>query len=142
MSDTALSTSNIPEAQVLLEQLHSLLESEFEQLKGGEVEQLDELQNRKSLLLEQLGILAPGHAVTDEPLPEAWKPFAEMARACRLLHQRNEILVSRKLDAVRGALTALQVSAEGLIDETYDRKGRLSWGAGLRRTPQNAYQDV
>ncbi|MEY2593641.1 MAG: hypothetical protein RI972_1330 [Pseudomonadota bacterium] len=142
MSDTNLSPSNIPAAEALVGQLHSLLESEFEQLKSGEVEQLDELQNRKSLLLEQLGQLAPGHAVVDAPLPEAWKPFAEKARACRLLHQRNEILVSRKLDAVRGALTALQVSAEGLIDETYDRKGRLSWGAGRRRTPQNAFQDV
>ena len=137
-----LSPSNITAAEALVGQLHDLLEAEFEQLKGGQVDSLDDLQNRKSLLLEQLAQLAPGQMVADSPIPEVWKPFAEKARACRLLHQRNEILVSRKLDAVRGALTALQVSAEGLIEETYDRKGRLSWGAGRRRTPQNAYQDV
>jgi len=142
MSSPALSPSNIPAAEALVEQLHSLLESEFEQLKSGQVDTLDEVQNRKSLLLEQLAQLAPGHAVGEEPIPQTWKPFAEKARACRLLHQRNEILVSRKLDAVRGALTALQVSAEGLIDETYDRKGRLSWGAGHRRMPQSAYPGI
>ena len=46
------------------------------------------------------------------------------------------------LKVLEGSQRALQVSAEGLIEETYDRKGRLSWGAGRRRTPQNAYQDV
>ncbi|NBQ92090.1 MAG: hypothetical protein EBS47_11365 [Betaproteobacteria bacterium] len=142
MNTAELSPSNIPAAEAMVGQLHSLLESEFELLKTGQVDNLDELQNRKSLLLEQLAQVAPGQAVSDDPLPDAWKPFAQKARECRLLHQRNEILVSRKLDAVRGALTALQVSAEGLIDETYDRKGRLSWGAAGRRTPQNAYQDV
>ena len=137
-----LSPSNIPLAETLMGQLHGLLESEFELLKTGQVDNLDELQNRKVILLEQLAQVAPGEAVSGQEVPTAWKPFAEKARACRMLHQRNETLVSRKLDAVRGALTALQVSAEGLIDETYDRKGRLSWGGARRRTPQNAYQDV
>lgn len=137
-----LSPSNIPLAETLVGQLHGLLESEFELLKNGQVDNLDELQNRKVLLLEQLAQVAPGEAVSGQEVPAAWVPFAEKARACRMLHQRNETLVSRKLDAVRGALTALQVSAEGLIDETYDRKGRLSWGGARRRTPQNAYQDV
>jgi flagellar biosynthesis/type III secretory pathway chaperone len=137
-----LSSSNIPLAETLVGQLHGLLESEFELLKTGKVNNLDELQSRKMLLLEQLAQVAPGESLSGHELPPAWVPFAEKTRACRLLHQRNETLVSRKLDAVRGALTALQVSAEGLIDETYDRKGRLSWGGGRRRTPQNAYQDV
>ncbi|MFM8738245.1 MAG: hypothetical protein ACKOGB_11520, partial [Betaproteobacteria bacterium] len=105
MSPT-LSPSNIPAAEALVGQLHDLLEAEFEQLKGGQVDSLDDVQNRKSLLLEQLAQLAPGQMVADSPIPDVWKPFAEKARACRLLHQRNEILVSRKLDAVRGALTA------------------------------------
>lgn len=137
-----LSPSNIPLAETLVGQLHGLLESEFELLKSGQVDNLDELQNRKVLLLEQLAQVAPGESVSGGEVPTAWQAFAEKARACRMLHQRNETLVSRKLDAVRGALTALQVSAEGLIDETYDRKGRLSWGGARRRTPQNAYQDV
>lgn len=142
MTAAALSSSNIPLAETLVGQLHGLLESEFEQLKGGRTEDLDELQNRKLVLLEQLAQVAPGQGATEVDLPSEWRPFAEKAKACRLLHQRNETLVSRKLDAVRGALAALQVSAEGLIDETYDRKGKLSWGGARRRTPQNAYQDV
>ena len=94
------------------------------------------------MLLEQLAQVAPGSALAVDSLPAEWRPFAEQARACRLLHQRNQTLVSRKLDAVRGALAALQVSGEGLIEETYDRNGRLSWRAGRRQTPANAYQDV
>jgi flagellar biosynthesis/type III secretory pathway chaperone len=137
-----LSASNIPLAETLVGQLHGLLESEFDLLKSGQVDNLDELQNRKAVLLEQLAQVAPGQGLAGQEVPTDWKPFAEKARACRMLHQRNETLVSRKLDAVRGALNALQVSAEGLIDETYDRKGRLSWGGARRRTPQNAYQDV
>lgn len=129
-------------AQTLAGQLHALLESEFELLKTDQLDTLDEIQSRKMVLLEQLAQVAPGAALALEDLPPDWRPFAELTRTCRLLHQRNEVLVSRKLDAVRGALAALQTSAEGVIDETYDRRGRLSWGAPRRRTPQNAYQDV
>jgi len=142
MNGSELSNCNVPLAEALVGQLIGLLESEFELLKKGQTENLDSLQNRKAVLLEQLSQVAPGQGAVGQNLPSEWLSFAEKARACRLLHQRNETLVQRKLEAVRGALTALQVSAEGLIEETYDRKGRLSWGAARRRTPQNAYQDV
>lgn len=139
---TTLSPSNIALAETLAGQLQALLESEFETLRAGTLDSLDELQSRKLLLLEQLAQVAPGQALQGDAVPEEWRPFAEAARACRNLHQRNETLVMRKLEAVRGALSALQISSEGLIEETYDRKGRLSWGSMRRRTPQNAYQDV
>ncbi len=138
----ALLPSNITLAETLAGQLHELLESEFDTLRSGTLDTLEDLQGRKLVLLEQLAQVAPGEALQDQALPPEWQRFAETARACRHLHQRNETLVMRKLEAVRGALTALQVSSEGLIDETYDRKGRLSWGSPRRRTPQNAYQDV
>lgn len=140
--NAALSSSNIALAETLAGQLHALLESEFETLRAGTLDTLEDLQSRKMVLLEQLAQVAPSQAIQDDALPDEWHGFAETARACRHLHQRNETLVMRKLEAVRGALTALQVSGEGLIDETYDRKGRLSWGSPKRRTAQNAYQDV
>jgi len=48
MTATALSSSNIPLAETLVGQLHGLLESEFEQLKGGRTDDLDELQTASS----------------------------------------------------------------------------------------------
>jgi flagellar biosynthesis/type III secretory pathway chaperone len=138
-----LSSANVALAETLATQLQALLESEFESLRAGTLDGLEDLQSRKLVLLEQMAQVAPGQLVKEEDLPAEWMGFAELARDCRRLHQRNEMLVTRKLDAVRGALTALQVSSEGLIDETYDRKGRLSWGgAPRRRTANNAYQDV
>ncbi len=138
-----LSTANVALAETLVSQLQALLESEFESLKTGAMDDLDSIQGRKLVLLEQMVQVAPGQLVKEQDLPAEWLPFAEKARDCRRLHLRNETLVIRKLDAVRGALTALQVSSEGLIDETYDRKGRLSWGgAPRRRTASSAYQDV
>jgi len=139
--NTDTSTAHVALAETLVGQLHGLLETEFEALKAGTLDPLDALQGRKMALLEQLAQLAPGHLPDGEDLPAAWRPFAEKARACRLLHQRNETLVTRKLDAVRGALSSLQVATEGLIEETYDRSGRLDWPTGRRRA-RNAYQDV
>lgn len=131
--DWTAAAGHLPLAQTLIGQLHELLESEFEQLKSGAVSDLDSLQNRKMVLLEQLAQVSPGPLPAARDLPPDWQDYAEKARACRLLHQRNESLVSRQLEAVRGALAALQLGGEGLIDETYDRSGRLSWGPGRRR---------
>lgn len=142
MTAATLSPANLTLAQTLVEQLHGLLESEFELLRSATLDKLDELQGRKMLLLEQLSQVAPGHGLPDEQLDAQWMDFAQKARSCRQLHQRNEMLVTRKLEAVRGALTALQISGEGLVDETYDRRGRLSWTHARRQQPQSAYKDV
>ena len=133
--------AHVPLAETLVGQLHELLESEFELLKAGSLDGLDTLQSRKAGLLEQLAQITPGAAALADQVPPPWQRFADKARECRLLHRRNESLVSRQLDAVRGALSALQVSGEGLIEETYDRSGRLSWGAPRRRATRG-YQDV
>lgn len=44
---------------------------------------------------------------------------------CRQLHQRNEILLIRKLDAIRGALDSLQMSDPTSSLEVYDRLGKV-----------------
>lgn len=143
MHTASPSLANVALAETLATQLEALLEAEFESLRAGAMDGIEDLQARKLVLLEQMSQVAPGQLVKEDDLPAEWLGFAQKARTCRQLHQRNEMLVTRKLDAVRGALAALQVSAEGLIDETYDRKGRLSWvGAPRRRTANNAYQDV
>lgn len=130
-------------AETIAGQLQELLESEFEDLKAPRLEGLEALQNRKSALLEQLGQVVPTPMGPDAEWPAEWAEFAQRMRQCKQLHRRNEILVQRRLDTVRGAISALQVAGEGLIDETYDRSGRLSWGGqGRGRRAHNAYGEA
>jgi flagellar biosynthesis/type III secretory pathway chaperone len=45
---------------------------------------------------------------------------------CRDLHRRNEVLIHRKIEAIRGALQSLQVEDPTSSVEIYDRLGKLS----------------
>ena len=125
-------------SETIARQLRDLLEVEFEELKASRLDALDDHQTRKTALLEQLAQVVPPSLGTAAEVPPGWADFAEQMQHCKDLHRRNEILVQRRLEAVRGAITALQVSGEGLIEETYDRSGRLSWGTGMRRA-RSAY---
>jgi hypothetical protein len=42
------------------------------------------------------------------------------------MHRRNEVLISRKIDAIRGALQSLNVFDPTSSVEMYDRLGKLS----------------
>jgi hypothetical protein len=44
---------------------------------------------------------------------------------CRDMHRRNEILILRKLDAIRGALESLNVNDPTSPVEVYDRLGQI-----------------
>jgi hypothetical protein len=45
---------------------------------------------------------------------------------CRDMHRRNEVLIGRKIDAIRGALQSLQVQDPASSVEIYDRLGKLN----------------
>lgn len=127
-------------AETIASQLEALLEAEFEDLKIPKLDDLESLQTRKGALLEQLGQVVPIPLGHEADTPAEWVAFARRMRHCKELHRRNEILVQRRLDTVRGAIAALQVAGEGLIEETYDRSGRLAWSGNLRgRRAQNGY---
>jgi flagellar biosynthesis/type III secretory pathway chaperone len=45
---------------------------------------------------------------------------------CRDMHRRNEVLIGRKIDAIRGALQSLQVQDPASSIEIYDRLGKVN----------------
>lgn len=45
---------------------------------------------------------------------------------CRDAHRRNELLIARQLDAIRGTISALQGTSGQASVEVYDRLGKLS----------------
>ena len=124
--------SSLEQALALVKTLDDMLELEFEQLKAQNLDAFEASQATKNELLLQLaqlaGIQRPESA--DELGPE-WDGFKEHMAHCRDMHRRNEVLIGRKIDAIRGALQSLQIEDPTSSVEIYDRLGKVS--RGVRR---------
>lgn len=131
MTTSAESTpaSSLEQALSLAQTLEEMLELEFEQLKVQNLDAFEASQASKNELLEELARLAgiQGPDSADQLGPE-WDGFKEQMAHCRDLHRRNEVLIGRKIDAIRGALQSLQVEDPASSVEIYDRLGKLSRG--------------
>lgn len=112
--------------------LHQLLENEFEALRLQDLDTFESLQETKLVIFQTLASLT-GTGTDDNRLdaPE-WDTFKNLIKDCRDLHRRNEVLISRKLDAIRGTLHTLRGSDPTASVEVYDRLGKLSRGRGGR----------
>lgn len=129
------SSATSPELVAALEHglaLHQLLENEFEALRLQDLDTFESLQDTKLAIFETLTTLTG--TGTDENRLDApeWDTFKNLIKDCRDLHRRNEVLISRKLDAIRGTLHTLRGSDPTASVEVYDRLGRLSRGRGGR----------
>jgi flagellar biosynthesis/type III secretory pathway chaperone len=131
MTTNAIPTesSTLEQALVLAQTLDDMLELEFEQLKVQNLDAFEASQATKNELLQQLAQLAGilGPESPDELGPE-WDGFKEHMAHCRDKHRRNEVLIGRKIDAIRGALQSLQMQDPASSVEIYDRLGKVSRG--------------
>jgi flagellar biosynthesis/type III secretory pathway chaperone len=119
-----LSDSGLAQALPLTQRLQALLGMEFEALKIRDLPQFETLQAEKNQVLATLAELAQ-QAVTQSPVPQVWLDLQPALQDCREAHLRNIQLMQRQLQAVRGALQALQGEEAAAVD-LYDRLGRLS----------------
>ena len=121
--------SSLEQALALAKTLEDMLEREFEQLKVQDLDAFEASQNTKNELLQQLaqlaGIQDPDSA---DALGPEWDGFKEHMAHCRDMHRRNEVLIVRKIDAIRGALQSMQVQDPTSSVEIYDRLGKVSRG--------------
>jgi flagellar biosynthesis/type III secretory pathway chaperone len=118
---------HLAQAEVLARELFDMLELEFEQLKAQNLDAFEASQASKNSLLQQLMQLAQiSGPESADSLNSDWNGFKEQMTVCRDMHRRNEILISRKIDAIRGALQSLQVFDPTSSVEIYDRLGKLS----------------
>jgi len=117
----------LEQALALANTLQDMLEQEFEHLKAQNLDAFEATQASKNDLLQELARLAgiQGPESADALGPE-WDGFKEHMAHCRDLHRRNEVLIGRKIDAIRGALQSLQVDDPTSSVEIYDRLGRVS----------------
>jgi flagellar biosynthesis/type III secretory pathway chaperone len=114
----------------LATQLNQMLELEFKALREQNLDEFEGLQPVKGELLLEIAKLAP--PATDLQAKVEWQDFREMMMACRELHRRNEILIERRLDAIRGTLQSLRIQDNPSQIEVYNRLGHIARFSGAR----------
>ena len=119
-------TDTLQQADALVDEMAQLLEREFEALKVQDLDQFEILLSGKNHLLAEITRLTGVTQLADaDKLGEHWNEFRTRMLACRDMHRRNEILIMRKLDAIRGALESLNVTNAPSPVEVYDRLGQI-----------------
>ena len=132
---SALPANASPQLTAAYEQaitLQLLLEEEFEALRVQNLDNFDALQSTKMDIFKNLTHLTgvgSDRNLLDQP---EWDVFKDLIADCRDLHRRNEVLISRKLDAIRGTLHTLRGADATSSVEVYDRLGRMARTRGGR----------
>ena len=104
--------------------LSALLAQEFELLKTRDLSGFEALQEERNELLQRLAAVAEW-ATAQNPVPQLWLDLQPGLQQCKQDHLRNIQLLQRQLQAVKGALQALQGESSATVD-LYDRLGQVS----------------
>lgn len=120
--------------------LADLLDAEFAALKVQDMNAMEQLQADKTAQLQALTAWAaqaapsqnPADTETDTARLAGWPAFQDLMAQCRQAHWRNETLMSRQLDAIRGTLRALNAGESSGSVELYDRMGQMGRRLGAR----------
>ncbi|MEO0315688.1 MAG: hypothetical protein RI928_2144 [Pseudomonadota bacterium] len=128
---TTAAPSSVPSPELVAALQHGLvlqqiLQQEFDALREQNLDVFDSLQPEKTQIFDALirltGVGTESNRLDD---PE-WDTFKNLITDCRDMHRRNEILISRKLDAIRGTLQTLNGFDTTASVEVYDRLGRMA----------------
>lgn len=119
----------------LARELEQILEQEFQALQEQKLEPFESLQPGKAQLLAELAQLCP--PAEELQNNAVWSDLRESLSRGRDAHRRNAVLIERKLEAIRGALSSLQVGHPTASVEVYDRLGKVS-----RFNKGRGYQDA
>ena len=118
---------------IQLETLEKILEQEFSALKQQDMDSFDRLQPRKIAIMEALGADGVIESITASDTSEKSQSSQEeissikiLIDRCHELHRRNEILINRKLEAVKGALASLREGSATDDVEVYTKAGGLA----------------
>ena len=104
--------------------LAQLLAQEFEVLKSRDMAGFEALQEERNQVLHRLSQVAQW-AAGQERVPAQWQSLQDPLQQCKQDHLRNIQLLQRQLQAVKGALQALQGESAASVD-LYDRLGQVS----------------
>ena len=122
--------NSLIQALASVRRLDSLLTEEFEALKTQKLDAFEALQSEKVSLLESLAELNLSEEKMDRESLErlindpTWNEITSILERCKRSHQRNELLISKQLDSIRGALSALQNQDPTATLELYTKLGK------------------
>jgi flagellar biosynthesis/type III secretory pathway chaperone len=128
-SDAAWSKATIDAAQEDASRLGALLQLEFEALKSRDLAAFDALQLERGEVLTRLAQVADVVSA-QVPVPVWWDAVLPGLAQCKQDHLRNIQLLQRQMQAVKGALQALQGESAVSVD-LYDRLGQVSRRQGV-----------
>ena len=128
-----------PETDYIAQTLHkanalkAVLSNEFKSLKEQDLETFEVLQTQKLEILDFLAsedLTQRIRAYAEDPDALAdnvalWEQVMALMRDCKELHIRNEVLINRKLETIRGALHTIQTPDPLSSVEVYDRLGKI-----------------
>ena len=120
------SSTKIIELNDLTKNISNILDKEFEFLKGQNIDDFLSIQDQKEKLLADLSkkiIEFDLSASLVKNQPQFDQFFANI-QDCQKAQKRNSILVSRKIDAIRGALNSLE-SKNNNSTELYNKLGKI-----------------
>lgn len=121
------------------QRLKALLDEEFVVLKNQDLDAFEALQIEKIQLIQTLSEVFDTQDTTSDTDPEQLAQHLnttrdelanviDIMRECKQLHQRNELFILRKLDAIKGALATLRSESQGGQLELYDKLGQTKAG--------------
>lgn len=135
ISPTPTAPSPSPELVAALEHglaLHQLLQQEFDALREQNLDIFEALQPEKTQIFDSLVSLTGVGTESNRLDDPEWDTFKNLITDCRDMHRRNELLITRKLDAIRGTLQTLNGGDTTASVEVYDRLGRMARSRGGR----------
>jgi len=107
-------------------ELLKLLELEFEALKLQNLPEIESIQEKKIPILEYLGSDSVKVKVTEARGDADWESFKSIISECKNSHRRNEILVNRRIESIKGALNTVTGDNKDDELEMYDKLGKLA----------------
>jgi flagellar biosynthesis/type III secretory pathway chaperone len=127
--DPSWSKASIDAAQQNAYRLGALLQLEFETLRSRDLVAFEALQVERGEVLTRLAEVADVVSAQD-PVPAWWDALLPGLAQCKQDHLRNIQLLQRQMQAVKGALQALQGEVAVSVD-LYDRLGQVSRRQGV-----------
>ena len=113
-----------------IQSLESILGEEFEALRSQQIDKFEASQTEKIGLLTHIESFdLPGVNADPKDLQQlinnpVWNQITTTLEKCKKSHSRNELLISKQLDTIRGALSALQNQDPSSTLELYTKLGQ------------------
>ena len=116
----------INELNDITKNLCNVLEKEFEFLKSQNIDNFLSIQDQKEKLLADLSqkIIDFDLSASQTKNQPQFDEFFSNIQDCQEAQKRNSILVSRKIDSIRGALNTLE-SKNNSSTELYNKLGKI-----------------